>query len=1136
MNGDWKQRASEGITVFRASRLEALLEPLDHLLRTQAPASPLQPQTVVAAHPGMRQWLAGALARRRGPAGIVANLDIVLPSTFLEGLARALLPPVAGDAGNPWRRETLRWHLHALLERPADPALRAALEGPDAALRRFQLADRLARIYTQYMAYRPDWLAAWARGVPLFDQAGFHPSLWKALCARIGAARPHRGERLAALAERLRAGAPVPDAGDVLHVFGLSHLAPAELAVLQALALQRPVVLHVPDPCREFWSGLRHPREQLRALAKDPYSAPAEAALLDQDHPLLAAWGRLGQHFMLQVQDLDARLDIRHFRDEAGADVAPVARLARVQESLRRLQPALAAGDERGAAARRADASLRVHACPGRLRELEVLHDALLRARADDPTLEPADIVVMAPDIGAYVPLLPAVFGPAGDASVPLPYHLADVPVGQSAPLFTAFRRLLALPASRLTAPELLDLVGQPDIARRLGLDEDALDHLAALLAGARAAWGLDPDFRAALGVPGREEHTLAWAMDRLATGFVFGDDAPDALREPGEGGPLAPVPGVGAGAARALAALDHLLQQLAGLRADAAAHLPASEWSRRLEERLDALFLPDPADAASREAMDSLRALLRRLARETKDAGEDPPLAFAVVRRWLEDALAAMPARQRFLAGGITVCGMVPQRAIPFRVVAVLGLNEGEYPRGDVDAGLDPIRREGLRRLGDRDTRGDDRYLFLETVMSARDRLHLSFVARHPVDDSARYPAAPLAELMAALPPAAGEGAPEWRVDHPLQAFDPRYGSGEDPALFCFDAARAGLRAGQADAPRLLPLDPPPADEAAREVSFDALRRFFRDPARGVLATALRARLDALDEDALAADEPLEPRLAPLDRAARSLCLAMLSDPDAPPPAAPPAHLVLGGVLPAGGLGERAWAAELEAALAVVATAQARAELAPLLSPALAPPAPDPVIARRIGRFQLLGEPGGVRGRDGTLWVFDALPHRASEAELHLGERIPYFLAWALLRLAPENATRRVHLALLTRKAGTPWQDAINAEDAAWIAAGAGTREVLAAALSARVGAVLEAWARPATHPPAYFPRAASALLAGKDVAEAWARERAHAPGYARLLGRGLGFAPEDPALAALQAQATRLAEAIGHLAGDAE
>lgn len=1127
MSGDWKQRASEGITVFRASRLEALLEPLDHLLGLQPPASPLVPQTVVAAHPGMRQWLAGALARQRGPGGIVANLDIVLPSTFLDSLAREVLGEGAVSPRG-WRREALRWHLHALLERPADATLRAALDGPDAALRRFQLADRLARIYTQYMAYRPQWLRDWAAGKRGFAEAGFHPALWKALRARLGADL-HRGERLAALTEALRAGRPAPQADEPLHVFGIGHLAPAELAVLQALAAQRPVVLYVPDPCREFWAGLRTDAARLRELARAPYSDENEAFFLDQGHPLLAAWGRLGQHFMLQLQELEAKLDLRHFRDEAGADVPPANLLGAVQESLRRLDPALASVDDRAPATRLADASLRVHGCHTRLRELEVLHDALLRARADDPTLEPADIVVMAPDIGAYLPVLPAVFGPAGEAGGPLPYHLADVPVARASSLLTGFRRLLALPASRFTAPELLDFLGQPDVARRLGLDEDALDALGRWLGDARAAWGLDPGFRAALGVPAREEHTLAWAMDRLLTSFLHGDESFEPVHHLADGSAVAPVPGVAGGPALTLGALDHLLQQLAGLRADAAAQLTAGEWARRLEDRLDALFQPDLSDAAARDAMDLLRATLRALAAEPRDAGVDPPLAFAVVRRWLEEKLDAVPARQRFLAGGVTVCGMVPQRAIPFRVVAVLGLNEGEYPRNDADAGLDPIRQAGLRQLGDRDTRSDDRYLFLETVMSARERLHLSYVAREVRDDSERNPASPLAELMAVLPPAVeGEASPPWRVDHPLQPFDARYFDGADPRLFTFDASQAGHVGGTAGAARLLPADAPPPQHEPCEVSLDALRRHYRDPARHLLAGRLRARLDALDELALAEDEPLEPRLDVFDRAARGLCVAALSDPSVDLDEMPPEHLVLGGVLPAGALGARAWREEADRARALVTAAAARADAAALFQPTLAPLAEAPALRRQLGRFTLTGEASGVRERDGALWVFETFPHRKTEAELGFGDVVPLYLTWALLRLAPENVNRRVRLCALLPKGGTPWQDAVNAWDDHFAAAGNDLRETLLAGLATGVLALLEQATRPPTHPAWYFPATAGAALAGKGVEDAWERERGYAPGYARLLGRGLAPEPGSQDALALQREALRLAELV--------
>ncbi|GGA87749.1 RecBCD enzyme subunit RecC [Arenimonas soli] len=1135
MQGDWKQRASEGITVFRASRLEALLEPLDYLLSTQAPASPLAPQTVVAAHPGMRQWLAGALAGERDLGSIVANLDIVLPTTFLDGLARQVL---GENAVSPrgWRREWLRWRVHELLESPSDPALQAYLTGPDRALRRFQLADRLARIYIQYMAYRPDWLDDWGYSRDTFDGAGFHPGLWRQL--RQALKEPHRGERLMELGARLRAGGVEVGATDPLHVFGLSHMAPAELAVLQALAVHRPVVFYLPDPCREYWAGLRSERARLLELAADPHGEDATAYFLDQGHPLLAAWGRLGQHFMLSIQQLEASLDIRHFRDEREGDDSPVRLLDRTQQSLRTLDPALMASDGRSREKRLQDRSLRVHACHSRLRELEALRDALLRERAENKKLEPADIVVMAPDIGAYLPLLPAVFGEPGRAEGPLPYHLADVPMARAQPLFSAFRQLLAMPSSRLTAPELVDFLAQPPVLRRLGLDEGDLDTLTQWLARARAAWGLDGATRAALGVPPTEPHTLAWAMDRLVAGFIHGNEADDDILRLPDNDALVPVSGVAGSASTALGALDHLLQQLAGLRADVAAERTASEWARRLEDRLDALFLPDFDDPRGPEAMDQLRALLRSLASEPGELGLDPVLAFPVVKQWLEERLSSVPERQRFLAGGITVCGMVPQRAIPFRVVAVLGLNEGEYPRSDADAGLDPIGRPGLRRLGDRDVRSDDRYLFLETLMSARDALHLSYVAFDQVGGSARNPAAPLAELMAALPPGdkdeAGEPrAPTWRVDHKLQPFHADYFNDSDPRLFSFSAGFAAMVGDEAGAMTLLSDAAPPPDADVREVSMAELRRYFRDPARVQLADRLGARLDALDDGGLTEDEPLEARMERLDSPARALCLHFLSHPDASRDVSAPEAMQLAGLLPAGRLGEAAWQKELDAALAVDATARERDELKPLLAAGLPPPTPLPM-RRDFGRFHVTGDLGtGYDGGD-VLYVLDVFPNREKENALDLRERLPLFLAWAMVRLAPENAGRAVHLcALVQKEAGRSrdcnWQAGIARWDSDYLRAP--DKTPFLEDLEANVLELLELWAHPATHPAWYFPRAAAALAIRQkdDAAEgAWQAERGYAPGYARLLGRGLDFEEGTPHFERLKAGADDLMRLI--------
>ena len=101
--------------------------------------------------------------------------------------------------------------------------------------------------------------------------------------------------------------------------------------------------------------------------------------------------------------------------------------------------------------------------------------------------------------------------------------------------------------------------------------------------------------------------------------------------------------------------------------------------------------------------------------------------------------------------------------------------------------------------RIGDRDTRSDDRYLFLETLMAARSRLHLSYHCEGAQDARPRNPAAPLAELMAFLDARLGAER-AWYVKHPLQPFDARYFDGGDPRLSSFSREFAAMVATSAE------------------------------------------------------------------------------------------------------------------------------------------------------------------------------------------------------------------------------------------------------------------------------------------------------------------------------------------------
>ncbi|MGN6282453.1 exodeoxyribonuclease V subunit gamma [Frateuria sp.] len=1132
---------TRGISVIRASRLEALLEPLVALLDAAPPANVLAPQTVIAAHPGMRHWLAGALARKRGAGGIVANLRITLPSSWLDELALGVLGSAA-VALAPYRRDRLRWRIHELLPAIDDAQVRGYLAGGDAARRRYQLADRLARLYTQYLTYRPDWLQAWERGRDDLPEPTFMAPLWRELHAAIGT--PHRGERVEALVRELAHHPTKQATVEPLHIFGVSHLAPAELALLRAVARVRPVVLYVPDPCREYWAGLRGERAQLRELARrTDFTEASEQFFQQLGHPLLAGWGRMGQHFMLNLQEVEdtIRMDVRHWQDEQPG--ASGGLLQRLQESLRQLDPARVAPLARGTEAAMADRSLRVHLCHTRLRELEVLRDVLLHELAERPGLKPADIVVMAPDIQAYVPLLPVVFGESGRAHGPLPYHLADVAVARTHPLLEAFSRLLDVPDARLGAPELLDLLEVPEIARALALSEDDRETLTRWLRQSRVAWALDGEHRARFGVPAIEETTFAWGMDRLLAGYAMGDDAAgqgEAWRLPD--GELWPVEGVHGPQAQVLGALDRLLLELAALQRDATQPRTASAWSARLEQLLDTLFRIDTRDGQAVEALSLLRRFIQATAAETADCGLDPQLDFTVVRDVLRERLAAAPERQRFLLGGVTFCGMVPQRAIPFQVVAVLGLNDGEFPRNASDAGLDLMARH--RRLGDRDVRSDDRYLFLETVMAARELLHLSYLAEGVRDGKPRNPAAPLAELMQFLDEQAALRTVEldideqplapgatrtlrrpWRVRHPLQPFDARYFDGSDPRLCCYDAGFAAMRAG-GEGPRPF-LGGAPAQAAgpdAGPIPLREVKAWFRDPSRQVLAGQLHVRLDALEDDRLQGREALQASVSALERVPQRLFFEALENGFELPEQAP-AWLRLGGVLPPGRIGMDAWTAER----AKVQTLLARAADHPLFAGAL--PTRTPVTLQEpVAGLSLEGTLDRVWSTGDARWQFEVYPGKKEES-LGFRELVPFFIEWALLRLATEPSVP-VYACLLTDGAEHAWEAMFNGWDEACRAADAGTAQAMRIDLAARVGALLELWRQAQRYPVPYFPRTSWAALDERldKAQQAWAGshghpgERDYAPGYAWLLAGDADFSPDQPAFAELQAFAQRL------------
>ena len=880
-----------GFHLIYGNDSDALLDRLAERLRTPHPAvAPLAPEIVLVPQFGLRRWLEIRLAEK---LGIVANVDFAAPAEYAWRLLRAANPALAEKSG--YERELLRWRIYSLLEPLARESGNAELltaVGDGDASRRLRFADALAHAYERDLAYRSDRLARWEKGAERND---WRAQLWRRLVDT--SAQPHRAKLLDDWLRKYAApSSQPPGLPPRLFAFACANISPDLLRFYGALAQHSEIDFLLPNPCREYWGDVRKPREALRDA--DTFDSDAFA---DAENPALAAWGRAGR-------DLVARLfsyELVQPDDEQDCSREPASDtlLARVQRDvLDRLPPT------KGNIA--CDGSVQFHRCHSRLREVQALHDRLLDLFAHDKTLTPRDVAVMSPEIGAYAPYIESVFGGvARDDARYLPYALSDCPVREAHPLVGVALRLVALPTSRLELNEISEWLALPALQRRFGIDESDAARLSDWLRNAGVRWGLDAAQRASIGAGNYGEFSWRFGLDRLLLGYASGElDAADGLISG-----IAPDAAVEGTSAAVLGAVLRIVDLLDGLlHAQRSAHAP-QQWQKIYNDTFDRLF-DTAADRDASQALERVRRTLADFAEETAQAGMTEPLDWACVRDELTVRLAEPERAFRFFGGGITICGMVPLRAVPFRVICLIGMNEGAFPRRDRAS---PFERE-TDRNAEPSIRDEDRYLFLQQLMAARDRLYLSWVGEDARDGSIQEPSAVVAELLGIL---AQYGIDEKNcvVEHPLQPFSPRLFDGRDPALFTYDKAWDGAAGimSRSSTPRFIDDDASAETTAPIRLDRREWKRYWRNPAADYFARTLGVALVSVPE---AEDEGDDLALSALGR--YEVFNALLDRHGKADLSAQREWLRASAALPAGAAGARAFD-ELQAPLSELAAAR---------------------------------------------------------------------------------------------------------------------------------------------------------------------------------------------------------------------
>jgi exodeoxyribonuclease V gamma subunit len=819
--------------VHRSNRVERLVSTLAGQLERPRGGA-FDQEAVVVPGRGMGVWLSMELSTRLG----VWATPLLYPRALVEDVARRVLGPNALGV-EPLGEELLEWAIRAvlpgLLPEPEFSGLRRYLEHDPFGVRLAELSERLATVFDQYLTYRPEWARAWVGGgfVNVGPEDRFQPLLFRRTLERLRCR--HVGELEPLLLERLaepRALALPPR----VSVLGVSALPPLFLRVLVALAAHIDV---------HFF--LFAPAPELRASGSG-------AA------PLLAALGEVGREL---DELLRATLEERGVR----AEWHDTFEQPRTETLLGALQASLYAAETPELASTPIDAggSIAVHACHGPAREVEVLWDQLLAllTRENDP-IAPEDVLVLVSDIEAYAPLIEATFRRDPDDPRFVPFHVSDRGSRRDSALCDAFLRVLGLVRGRVTAAEVLDLLLLEAVRRKLGIDAAGADTIKAWVAEAGVRWGMDGAHREASGLPAAGgANTWRFGIDRLLLGYALPNDGERAF----EG--LVGYDEVEGNDAVLLGALAGFVRTLFGWLRDFERPRPLHEWSVAVSALLAMLF---DASAETLQKTAPIRRALGDMVRAATLAGFEQPLDVAVLADLVERRVDGLSPERGFLSGGVTFSAMVPMRSIPFRVIAVLGLNDGAFPRSPRPLEFDLVRNgQNPRAPGDRSPREDDRYLFLETLCAAREKLILTYAGKSVRDDRELAPSVCLSELLDVLAgPPGSENSRARRaalvVEHRLQSFSPRYFDAKDPRLFSYAEEHVGGARGlvqlETQEPsfvgKLAPLEPPAA------VALEDLVRFFKSPPAYLLNRRLGIFLNPEQTD-LRAREPLD--LDALDR-----------------------------------------------------------------------------------------------------------------------------------------------------------------------------------------------------------------------------------------------------------------------------
>ncbi|MBC8199113.1 MAG: exodeoxyribonuclease V subunit gamma [Desulfobacterales bacterium] len=790
------------IQLYFSNRLDKLAEQFALMvdLENRRKENVFKAPLVIAPNANLIKWLQLVLAKKRF---ICMNMDFQFLETGLWSLLANLdtekLNPKLLD--NDCLQMLLLYALQNLDENriqfePINHYLLNPdnIKRPDYTVRLWQLSEKFARLFQEYEFNRWDMIQKWRqnkvlpKGMELCQQKLY--LLTNKLRDKLFNKSNSFYLSMMEYADRLLAGKSekkkiAVNGNNFVHFFGLSQISPFHLQLIGRLKDYYEIFIYAFNPSREFWEDIKTPQEKRWILRKNLTKLAIKSEEKDQgelfvqdDNELLSLWGKPGREsirLLCELTDYD-------FHACFAKEKTPATVLQRIQSDILTL-PSKKAGPKQ-------DRSLQIVACPGIYREVETVYNSILYNLEQDNGLQLTDIAILVPDISKYKFVFDSVFNRSPKS---LSYNLVD----SHAEIESIFGRgvlsIFDFATGRFSRREVFDLILNPCFMSKWKIGFEEIRAWAYWAQELNIFHDFDQRSKKEKGYCESPYYTWKQGLQRLRLSRIMSNPVESKKAVSGSFKhfqDIVPYFDLNTGDVHLMEKFCIVIEKLNNV-AIYLNDVPLSgkEWNGRFLEACDEL-LDIPSDfAGETEVKHSLINALDNL--QFYDAisedDEDSKLDIEMIKEFIKSRLSSISGGYGdYLTGGVTISALQPMRPIPFKIVYVLGMEEGSFPGKAESSSLD--LRLLKRRIGDISQPERNCYIFLEMLLSTRDKLYISYISKDLQKDRILQPCSVVNQLRRYIE---GEILPAGQLlqtaEIPLKGSSNRY-LDKDSVNECFD------------------------------------------------------------------------------------------------------------------------------------------------------------------------------------------------------------------------------------------------------------------------------------------------------------------------------------------------------------